>query len=360
MAMQSIPAAPRALPPPLTTAADMPARWLNLDDAFDAAAQKIVDAHLNDGDPRDLPVMDLRSWGVIPADGRFALAPLAKHHAPMILRTAAFSNLTSRLGAPPDFIRKLPAPLQLANMNWLLTSQADSMPAMLRLRGDEVSAVVSDRYAPLDAPELLDAVREALVKHGALEEVRVKSIATGLVDVVRLVFPSATAAVKVGDVSALGVDISTSSFARSSLHVRGLVWRLKCTNGLRVAESRGSFSFRHIGDSQRLRDGIAEAIPSALMEARGTMAKWKNAVTVMVEDVAGMIERLRDLTIPEKKAVESELKKDLGVPELPAHVPLYDLVNAVTATAHHAVPARRIEIEGVGGELLAAHTRGVG
>ena len=359
MAMQSMAAVPRTLPPPLVTTPDMPASWLNLDDNFDQAAQKIVDAHLEDGEARDLPVPDMRGWGVVPDAGRFALAPLARHHQPLLLRGAAFSNLATRVGAPADFIKRLPAPLQLANMNWLLTSQACAMPSMLRLRGDEVTAVVSDRYAPLDAPELLDAVRDALVNHGAIGEVRVKSIATGMVDVLRLVFPSGTEAVKVGDISALGVDISTSSFARSSLHVRGLVWRLKCTNGLRVAENRSSFSFRHVGDSRRLRDGIGEAIPAALMEARGTMARWKQAVSVMVQDVSLAIDQLRDLTLPERKAVEGALKGELGVQELPEHVALYDLVNAVTSTAQQAVPSRRIEIEGVGGELLDARTRGL-
>ena len=71
------------------------------------------------------------------------------------------------------------------------------------------------------------------------------------------------------------------------------------------------------------------------------------------------IDQLRDLTVPERKAVEGALKGELGVQELPEHVALYDLVNAVTSTAQQAVPSRRIEIEGVGGELLDARTRGL-
>jgi hypothetical protein len=66
------------------------------------------------------------------------------------------------------------------------------------------------------------------------------------------------------------------------------------------------------------------------------------------------------LTIAERAGFANELKKDLGVPELPERTDLYSLVNALTATAHDAPPARRLELEAIGGDLLAAHTRGAG
>jgi hypothetical protein len=61
------------------------------------------------------------------------------------------------------------------------------------------------------------SVRTALVRHGALGEVRVRSLATGVVDVLRLVFPAESQAVKPGDVTAIGLDISSSSFGRCDL-----------------------------------------------------------------------------------------------------------------------------------------------
>src|SRR5690606_25649383 len=98
---------------------------------------------------------------------------LAKHHPPRPLRATAFSNLSARLGAPVEFVRdKLPAPLQVATLNWLLTASHQPINGVLRLRDDEVTAVVSERYAPLDAPELMDAVRAALIQHDAIDQVR--------------------------------------------------------------------------------------------------------------------------------------------------------------------------------------------
>ena len=345
-----------SIPGPLRPASDMFPLWRNLDTTFDAAADVILDAHKRDGSARDLPVMDLRQWGVVPMGEKLALAPLARHHEPRALRSSAFSNLMNRIGAPADFVRdKLPAPLQLATVNYLLATQESPLSGTLRLRGDEVASIVSERYAALDQEELLDGVREALIRHDALEQVRVKSIATGLVDVLRLVFPAEQQAIQVGDVSAVGIDISTSSFGRSALHVRGMVWRLKCTNGLRVAERAGSYSFKHIGESKRLKDGLSDAIPSALLEARGVMGRWRQAVDVMVDDVQKMITEMRELSVGEKKSIVEELKHEAGVPELPEHTSLYNVINAVTAAAHQASPARRLDMETYAGELLFNH-----
>ncbi len=346
--------------PPLRVTSDMPAHWHNLTADFDEAAHRIVTAHGDDGEVHDLPVMNLSTWGVVPVGGHFAIAPLGKQHGPKLLRANAFSNLMTRLGAPADFVRdKLPAPLQLATANWLLASSERAVPATLRLRGDEIAAVVSDRYCPIDQEELLGCIRDALVQQNALQEVQVRSLATGMIDVVRIVFPSEELPVKVGDVSALGLDISSSSFGKSAVHVRGLVWRLKCTNGLRVSERAGSFSFRHVGDVQRLRAGISEAIPSALAVARGTFDRWRSSVNIMVTEVAALIEGLRDLSLVEKKLVEQEVQLEAGTSALPEHLPLYELCNGITAAAHHVTPLRRLDFESLAGEILVRHTGGV-
>lgn len=38
-------------------------------------------------------------------------------------------------------------------------------------------------------------------------------------------------------------------------------------------------------------------------------------------------------------------------------MPLYDFVNAITSAAHEVVPARRLELEGLAGDVLVRHTR---
>ncbi|HWA72797.1 MAG TPA: DUF932 domain-containing protein [Polyangiaceae bacterium] len=347
------------LPEPLRPAPDMPASWQDVDLDFDTAAERFVQRHQADGVARDFPVMDLRLWGVAPDGERFALKPLAGHEPARSLRSTAFSMLCTRLGAPAEFIRdKLPAPLQLATLNYLMARGDErSGTAMLRLRGDEVTAIVSERYAPLDAIELVSTLRAALVRHGLLDSVRVKAVATGITDVIRLVLPSDAVPVKVGDVSLIGLDVSSSSFGRSAVHVRGVVWRLICMNGARTPSSMGDVSLRHLGETQRLRDGLVEGVATALAHARGLMDRWKLAVSTYITDLASYIDGLRELGQSEQQAIRLELGAKKPA-ELPASSSVYDVVNAITAAAHTAEPARRIELESIAGGVLLNQTGG--
>ncbi len=349
------------LPPPLRVAPDMRASWSNVDTDFDTAAERIIQAHRADGPHQDQPVLDLRTWALVPTgDQKIGVAALAGHQPIRPLRANAFGNLMTRLGAPAAFVRdRLPAPLQLAVGNYLLASLDDGVAATLRLRGDEVAAVVSGRYAPLDPDELLACVRDALRRVGMLDTVRVRAVATGLVDNLRLTFPSEERAIKPGDVSALGLDITTSSFGKSAVHIRSLVFRLICSNGMRVAEPGNALSFRHLGDSDRLRSAVADAIPTAVARARGVMKAWERAVTFMVEHVEDLVRGMRELTLSERDRVEQAIVREVGHPELPAHVTLYDVVNGFTAAAQDAEPARRLEIESLAGQVLHMHLRGV-
>lgn len=327
--------------------------WVNVDEDFDTAAERLIEAHALDGKTRDLPIPDLRTWGVVPDGDHFAIAPLGGHHEPMRLRATGLSGLLGRVGAPVEFVRdRLTAPLQLAVSNYLLSRDEAALSGLLRLRDGKVTAVVSDRYAPFDADQLIETMRGALDHHGALREVRVRAVATGMVDVLRMTFPSEAVAVKPGDISHIGLDISSSSFGRSAVHVRSMVWRLVCTNGLRMPDRAGAFSFRHVGDVQRLRDGIREAIPTALTHARGTMNRWRQAVNVMVESVAELVDDMRVLTHDERRRVREELRSDLGTRELPERADVYTVVNAITGAARAAEPARRLELEMVAGRVL--------
>jgi hypothetical protein len=335
----------------------MPASWQDVDLDFDTAAERFVQRHRADGAARDLPVMDLRAWGVAPDGERLSLKPLAGHEPALQLRSTAFSALCTRLGAPADFIRdKLPAPLQLATLNYLMAQGERPGTAMLRLRGDDVTAIVSERYAPLDAGELVGTLRTALSRHGLLESVRVRAVATGVTDVIRLVLPSESVAIKVGDVSLVGLDVSSSSFGRSAVHIKGLVWRLICLNGARTPSSLGDVSLRHLGETQRLRDGVAEGVATALVHARGLMGRFRSSLASYITNLADFIDGMRDLSQAEQQAVRVELGANKPA-ELPERTSVYDFVNAVTQAAHEAEPARRIELEAIAGGVLLEQTQ---
>ena len=343
-----------SLPPALATAADLPSTWRDAELDFDSAAELVVRHHADNGAHEDQLVADLRLTAVAPYQGRFALVPLARDREPMPLRATGFSHLMTRLGAPAAFVRGLPGPVALAVINALLLQHEDRSSAVLRLRGGEVSAIVSEKYAAIDPPEFLELLRKALSSAGVLREARVRGIAVGMVDNLRIVLPNEYVAVKPGDVSAIGIDVSTSSFGRASVALTPMIWRLICSNGARRAERGAALSFRHSGDRARLRNCVQDAVPSAIAHARGFLQQWGRAVNYMADNVLEQIESLQ-LSMLEKQNVEAAVLREVRRPELPPAVPLFDLVNGITASAKLSAPSRRLEIEALAGDVLTRH-----
>jgi hypothetical protein len=341
--------------PPLSVLADMPSVWTTSDSGFDDAAELFVTRHREDGAIRDIPLADIRTWAVTARGENLALQPIGRRQEPLALRAGGLCSLCSRLQVPAEFVRRLPAALQLAVLNWGLAHLPRAAPVMLRTRGGAVTTIVSERYAALEAHELVDTLRRALTAHGLLGSVRVRAVVTGMTDALRLTLPERTVEPAVGDVTQAGLDVSTSSFARGAVRVRGTLYRLVCTNGLSAPERMGDYSARHIGDGQRLREFLQDAIPSALTHTSGLMSAWQRALTSHIEDLAEAIASIRDLTGPERQVIEEAITHEAGAPELPPRSTVYNVVNGITAAAHRYEPSRRLELEGLAGRLLMSH-----
>jgi hypothetical protein len=114
----------------------------------------------------------------------------------------------------------------------------------------------------------------------------------------------------------------------------------------------GRFSFRHVGGTQRLRDGLRDAVPTALLHARGFMEQWQLSVGKYVNHIADRIQAMRELTQGERDLVTDELRREAQLSELPGSASIYTMTNAMTAAAHKAAPARRLELESFAGQFL--------
>jgi hypothetical protein len=77
----------------------------------------------------------------------------------------------------------------------------------------------------------------------------------------------------------------------------------------------------------------------------------------MVDRVAELVDDMRELTQAERGRVRTELQSELCAAMLPASVDAYSLVNAITASAREAEPARRLELEGIAGRVLREQVR---
>lgn len=316
---------------------------------FEESAHLVFDAHAEDGERDDIVAHDLRTWAFGSTDARtMHLVPVPlpgrPQSGPVALRELAFTQIAQRIGAPPGYIRELPPKLQIANMNWGLTREP--RPALLRLAGGEVRAVVSEKYAALDDELLLDVARDVLVATGFHDDAVVRATAVGPHTVLRITVPSDAVAVKPDDVIEWGIDIANSELGLRSVQITPVTFRLMCSNGMRAWRSEAALRLRHVGDPKRLRDQLRDAVPIAFAEARGDIDRWRKATSVLIDSALDEIESLRALGLGqgEIQAVGRQIAQAGAL--LPAStgnesltqllaVPTtaFEMANAITATA---------------------------
>jgi Domain of unknown function (DUF932) len=359
----------------LRARADQPQQWMihSHPVPFVEAAALVRAAHQQDGARTDEVAFDLRTWAFGSNDQesmQLVRVPLPGRETsrPLVLRDLAFGQLCQRIGTPPAYIRDLPLKLQVACMNWGLAQAPQN--ALLRLAGDEVRAMMSDRYAAIDDDFLLDVVDSVLSKSGFRDDALVRATSTGPHTLLRVTVPSAGVAVRKDDIIEYGLDIANSELGLRSVQVTPITHRLICTNGMRAWRSDAALRMRHVGDPARLREQLRDAIPVAFAEARGDIARWKKATEVLISDALDEIENLRafGITSAETQAISRSLAVSTGL--LPAgaeggdlshllrgSTSAFELANAITATARERNDVTaRLNMESLGHRYLVSKT----
>jgi hypothetical protein len=359
---------------PLTARPDQPQQWLTHERdpiSFDAARAIVLEGIAADGFRSDT-VADLRAWRFGPSEDLRSMqierAVGDSGARPLVLRKRAFAQLAERTEVPAAYISTLPAKLQTACVNFALARISEREPAMLRLAGDEVRAIMSQRYAPLDDAQLLEITHDALTRAGLRDTARVRSTVYGPHTVLRITMPDQGVAVKAGDVIEWGFDLGNSELGLRSVQVTPCTYRLICTNGMRAWKSEAATRLPHRGDHRRLRQSLVEVIPTALAEAQGHLKSWKRSVDVMIDDALEEIEALRGfgLQAGESRAIGRRL---LSLPETTPNEKLseslkhtrstvFDVANAITEVARDRTDvAARLELEETGYRYLTRRTR---
>jgi hypothetical protein len=236
-----------------------------------------------------------------------------------------------------------------------------------RRGGDDVRAVTSERYAALDNDVLLDVVSDVLQRTGFYDDARVRATATGPHTVMRVTVPSEGVAVKRDDVLEWGIDIGNSELGLRSVQITPVTYRLICTNGMRAWRSDAAMRMRHIGDPERLREHLRDAVPIAFAEARGDIARWQRSINVLIDNALDEIEGLRGfgLSTGEVQAVARELAVDTKqlsasstieviTDALKTSTTAFDVANAITSVARGRTDtAARLTMEEVGHRYLS-------
>lgn len=264
------------------------------------------------------------------------------------LRTLALNQIAAKLGVPAQYLRKCPWDLRAENINhWLNENRTRSF--MLRCDGDEIRAVLSDRYAPVDhvplAGWLADSFgRDAQLRYEVSEEVMHVQFVNGRGhDAGR------------NDWLHPGVGITNSEVGLARVQVSGLLFRTICLNGLIMRGDEENWTRRHIGNVE-LADEVRKAISRVQDAAAAGTSRFSGLQSIRVPNMTALFERITkhyELTKAEHETV-------LAAHSIEPGDTLYAGVNAVTraGNAYDLPLDSRVKLQDIGGRILTASESG--
>lgn len=272
----------------------------------------------------------------------------------------ALGQMCAKIGVPAKYIKKCfsTGRIDLAseNMNSWLNEHDGSF--LIRCWEDKVRGVLSQRFMTFDAPEILESVSNV-----AKDSMGDWSVAGFVLNPfrlhVRLIsqqrFPIG------GEDLFPGIMIDSSDVGRSTLSVNMFIFKQICTNGLSVSKLDFElFKQRHIGIS----------LPEFQEDFRKAVAKIPDAISSSLDFLRGAISSSPKILIPDEdselydgfvKQVQHDTtlgdesaRKVISLMQEKYTPTVWGLVNSVTEVAQDFTLERRLELERIAGDLLAA------
>jgi len=217
------------------------------------------------------------------------------HH----LKPTAQMEIAFRLGVPLSYLNRCPSDLQRDNMNYWITKEKNEK-LLVRFDGDEVRAIFTPRYKPVDNFEIL----------GKLDQIGYKSDTSVQCHIdpefMLLNIPDSARTFKINkDKHVPGISIHNSEVGLASVGFAAYTLRLICLNGLIAKVEIGSNKYRHV--SNRVLDEFPEIIAGLTNELSDQQEKLKFSMGSSVENPLATIEQFNrqfQLGQSEKNAVE--------------------------------------------------------
>lgn len=290
----------------------------------------------------------------------------------MRLRPIAHQQMAATLGIPKPYYDRMLAEtpdLLARNVNtWLERQPAKKL---VRTLDNEVRAVLSDSYRPLDNLDLAEAVLPRMVQLNAM-------VVSGEVTENRFYLKAVTdriqGAVKVGDIVQAGLVVSNSEVGQGSLRVEAMDYRLVCLNGMIRDQA---IRKAHLGRGARGQDAIEDAreyfrTETRIADDRAFFLKVQDAVGAMFDE-ARFLKRIEQYKEAGERAI-SEKADPVKVIEVTAKrfgfndgerssilqhlirggdMSAWGLANAVTRAAQDVESYdRATELESFGGDVI--------
>ena len=273
-----------------------------------------------------------------PTDGMLGLG--GERHR---VQPHAFDQLASKLQVPVTYLRRCPHHLRATNLNfWLEDLDGD---VLVRFDGEEVRAVLSDRYNPLSN---LDLVRTMLTT--CPPETLVRWESDPRMFAIQVLQPHEEQAL-VG-----GMFARNSETGHTTLELNAMVYRVICTNGLILSGGSISVVRRHTHDASKTLAEVRSTVASSWPRVGGEANRFEAMKRIRAQPVDKVFERVNsDFALNEAQttAVSTAYQFEPGIT-------LFDVINAYTRAGN--APALSIEertqLQTVGGHILSRAENG--
>jgi hypothetical protein len=243
------------------------------------------------------------------------------------MRPIAQGSVAYRLGIPFQYLKRCPPNLQETQMNyWIKYEKNEEL--FFRFDGEEVRAVFTPRYIPVDNFEVLEKLDS--LGYGSETPVQCHLDAEFML----LNIPDGEKAFSInGDRMTPGISISNSEVGSASLSITAFVLRLVCTNGL-ISKTQVGASYRHVSRK------ILEEFPAILSNVSHELGKQTHRIRLstesQVDDPESTLEsfsRQFQLNEDEREAVKWAWPMEAGQT-------MFHVVNAYTRAAQmESLPA---------------------
>jgi len=258
-----------------------------------------------------------------------------------LMRPIAQQSIANRLGIPIQYLRKCPSEVQAYNMNhWIKEEKNDEL--FLRFDGEEVRAIFTPKYKPIDNFEVL----ERLDSLGYPAETPVQSHLDSEFMSLSILDGKQTFSIN-GDKITPGVSVSNSEVGLACLSIAAFLLRLVCVNGL-ISRTEVHASYKHVSLK------VFKEFPQVLEKVSLELAKKKEQLRIstesMVDNPAATMENFNrqfSLSKAEKEAVEWGRSRESGYT-------MFQLVNTYTrASQFEGLSAESsYRLQKVGGTIL--------
>ena len=258
------------------------------------------------------------------------------------LKTIAQRSISNRLGIPYPYLKRCPEDIQAINMNhWITKEKNDQL--LLRFDGDEVRAVFTPKYIPVDNFEVMERLDS--LGYGPDTEVQCHLDA----EFMSLSIPDGNKAFDInGDRFKPGITISNSEVGLASLSISAFVLRLVCSNGA-IAKTDVSASYRHV--STKVLTEIPQILDKVSYELGAQRTQLQISMESPVDDPMATMKsfnRQFGLNNDEKGALEWAWPYEIGNT-------MFNVVNAYTRAAQmEGLSAESsYRLSKIGGNILA-------